>query len=157
MAQATRATRMLEQAGIAFQLRAYEYDPSADSIGLAAAAAIGADPAQVFKTLMVLADGRPACAIAPSSGEVSMKKLAVALGAKSATMMKPADAERLTGYKIGGISPFGQMRAAPVVIDETAILWDAIFINGGQRGLQINITGADAAKVLEASFADISA
>lgn len=157
MAQATRATRMLEKAGIAFRLHAYEYDPAVDSIGLAAAEAIGADPAQVFKTLMVLADGKPACVIAPSSGEVSMKKAAVALGAKSAAMMKPADAERLTGYNIGGISPFGQMRAVQVVIDETAILWDAIFINGGQRGLQIHITGADAANVLSAAVADISA
>lgn len=157
MAQATRATRMLEQAGIAFSLRTYEYDSSADSIGLAAAAAIGADPQQVFKTLMVLADGKPACVVAPSSGEVSMKKAAAALGAKSAAMMKPADAERLTGYKIGGISPFGQMRPIRVVIDETALLWDAIFLNGGQRGLQINISGEDAAKVLGAAFADISA
>ncbi len=157
MAQATRATRMLEKAGIAFNLRSYDYDPSVDSIGQAAAEAIGADPAQVFKTLMVLADGKSACVIAPSSGEVSMKKAAAAFRAKSAAMMKPADAERLTGYKIGGISPFGQMRAVPVVIDETAILWDAIFINGGQRGLQIEIAGSDAAKVLDAKFADISA
>jgi len=157
MAQSTRATRMLEQAGIAFSLHTYDYDPSADSIGLAAAAAIGADPGQVFKTLMVLADGKPACVIAPSSGEISMKKAAAALGAKSATMMKPADAERLSGYKIGGISPFGQMRSVPAVIDETAILWDAIFINGGQRGLQIRLQGEDAAQVLGAKLADVSA
>lgn len=157
MAQATRATKTLEQAGTTFRLLAYDYDPAAESIGLAAAEALGADPAQVFKTLMVLADGKPACVIAPSSGEVSMKKAAAALGAKSAAMMKPAEAERLTGYKIGGISPFGQMRSVPAIIDETAILWDAIYINGGQRGLQILIAGEDAAAVLDASFADISA
>ncbi|QDK35473.1 MULTISPECIES: Cys-tRNA(Pro) deacylase [Sphingomonadaceae] len=157
MAQATRATKMLEQAGIAFSLHSYDYDPSADSIGRAAAEAIGADPGQVFKTLMVLADGKPACVIAPSSGEVSMKRAAAALGVKSAAMMKPAEAERLTGYKIGGISPFGQMKRVPVVIDETAILWDAIFINGGQRGLQVRLTAQDAAEVLDARLADISA
>jgi Cys-tRNA(Pro)/Cys-tRNA(Cys) deacylase len=156
MALSTRATKMLEKVGVAFDLHAYDYDPSAESIGLAAAAAIGADPGQVFKTLMVLADGRSACVIAPSSGEVSMKKAAAALGAKSAAMMKPADAERLTGYKIGGISPFGQMRQVPVVIDETAILWDAIYINGGQRGLQVRLTGEDARQALDAKFADIA-
>lgn len=157
MAQATRATKMLEQAGIAFSLHSYDYDPSAESIGRAAAEAIGADPGQVFKTLMVLADGKPACVIAPSSGEVSMKRAAAALGAKSAAMMKPAEAERLTGYKVGGISPFGQTKRVPVVIDETAILWDAIFINGGQRGLQVRLTATDAAEVLGATLADISA
>jgi Cys-tRNA(Pro)/Cys-tRNA(Cys) deacylase len=156
MALSTRATKMLEKVGVAFDLHAYDYDPSAESIGLAAAAAIGADPGQVFKTLMVLADGRSACVIAPSSGEVSMKKAAAALGAKSAAMMKPADAERQTGYKIGGISPFGQMRQVPVVIDETAILWDAIYINGGQRGLQVRLAGEDARQALDAKFADIA-
>ncbi|WP_324699544.1 Cys-tRNA(Pro) deacylase [Novosphingobium sp. RL4] len=157
MAQSTRATRALEQAGVSFSLHAYDYDPSAESIGQAAAVAIGADPAQVFKTLMLLADGKPACVVAPSSGEVSMKKAAAALRAKSAAMMKPADAERLTGYKIGGISPFGQMRRVPTVIDETALLWDAIFLNGGQRGLQTRLSGDDAAALLGATFADIAA
>ncbi|KPH58109.1 Cys-tRNA(Pro) deacylase [Novosphingobium sp. ST904] len=157
MAQSTRATRALEQARVSFSLHAYDYDPSAESIGQAAAVAIGADPAQVFKTLMLLADGKPACVVAPSSGEVSMKKAAAALRAKSAAMMKPADAERLTGYKIGGISPFGQMRRVPTVIDETALLWDAIFLNGGQRGLQARLSGDDAAALLGATFADIAA
>ncbi|WP_062344612.1 Cys-tRNA(Pro) deacylase [Novosphingobium sp. CCH12-A3] len=157
MAQATRATKALEQADIRFELRSYEYDPDADSIGQAAASALGVEPAQVFKTLMVLIDGKPACAIAPSDGEVSMKRVAAALGAKSATMMRPGDAERLTGYKVGGISPFGQMKRVAVVIDETALLWDAIFINGGQRGLQVHLAGTDAARLLDAVVADISA
>lgn len=157
MAQATRATKALEQAGIRFELRSYDYDPDADSIGQAAASALGVEPAQVLKTLMVLIDGKAACAIAPSDGEVSMKRVAAALGAKSATMMRPADAERLTGYKVGGISPFGQTKRVPVVIDETALLWDAIFINGGHRGLQVFLAGEDAASALEAVVADISA
>lgn len=157
MAQSTRATRTLEQAGIAFSLHAYEYDSTADSIGVAAAHALGADPGQVFKTLMILADGKPACIVAPSSGEVSMKKAAAAFGAKAATMMKPADAERLTGYKIGGISPFGQTRRVPVALDETAVLWDAIFLNGGQRGLQVRLQGDDARQLLDAALCDVAA
>lgn len=157
MARTTRATRMLDEAGLDYRTVAYAYDADAASIGRAAAQAIGADPQQVFKTLMILADGKPACLIAPSSGEVSMKKAAAALGAKSASMMKPADAERMTGYKIGGISPFGQMRTVPVVMDETAILWDAIFLNGGQRGLQVCISGEDAARALSAQLHDICA
>jgi len=157
MALSTRATKALEQAGVAFALHSYDYDPTADSIGLAAARALGVAPGQVFKTLMVLADGKPACVIAPSDGEMAMKRVAAALGAKAAAMMKPADAERLTGYKVGGISPFGQMRKVPVVIDETALLWDVVFLNGGQRGLQVLLTGADAARVLDAVIADIAA
>lgn len=155
MAQVTRATQALDEAGIAFALRSYVYDPSADSIGLAAAHALGAPPGQVFKTLMVLADGKPACAIAPSDGEVSLKRVAAALGAKGAVMMRPPDAERITGYKVGGISPFGQMRRVPTVLDETALLWDAIFVNGGQRGLQVLVSGEAVAQVLDAVIADI--
>jgi Cys-tRNA(Pro)/Cys-tRNA(Cys) deacylase len=155
MAQATRATKMLEQEGVAFTLHSYAYDADADSIGRAAADALGVEPAQVFKTLMILADGKPACVIAPSDGEVAMKRAAAALGAKAATMMKPAEAERLAGYKVGGISPFGQMRKVPVVIDETALLWDTIFINGGQRGLQVCLAGEDAARVLDAVVVDV--
>lgn len=155
MAQETRATRALEQAGVAFELHGYDYDPAADSIGLAAARELGVEPARVFKTLMVLADGKPACAIAASDGEVAMKRVAAALGAKSATMMGRAEAERISGYRIGGISPFGQMRKVPVVLDETALLWPAIFINAGQRGLQVHVAGEDAARVLGAIVADI--
>ncbi len=157
MALVTRATKQLDEAGIAFALHSYAYDPSADSIGLAAAHALGAPPGQVFKTLMVLADGKPACAIAPSDGEVSLKRVAAALGAKGAVMMRPADAERITGYKVGGISPFGQMRRVPAVLDETAMLWDAIFVNGGQRGLQVLVSAVDAGRVLGAVLADIAA
>lgn len=157
MAQSTRATKALEAAGVAFALHAYAYDPAADSIGKAAAEALGVEPGCVFKTLMVLADGKPACVIAPSDGTVSMKRLAQALGVKAASMMPPSDAERLTGYKVGGISPFGQMRAVACVLDETALLWDTIFVNAGQRGLQARLAGADVARVLGAVVADVAA
>src|SRR6186713_1006904 len=114
MSKVTPATRALEVAGVAFTVHAYDYDPDAESIGLQAAEALGEEPSRVLKTLMTLVDGKPACVILPSDREVSMKKLAAALGAKSAQMMKPADAERVTGFKVGGISPFGQMKTPTV-------------------------------------------
>lgn len=156
MAQATRATRALAAAGVTFSVHTYAYDPAAESIGQAAAAALGVPPGEVFKTLMVLADGKPACVIAPSHGEVAMKRVAAALGAKAATMMAPAAAERLSGYKIGGISPFGQTRRVPVVLDRSALDHPAIFLNGGQRGLQVRLAGSEAARVLDAILAPVS-
>src|SRR5690606_34385499 len=110
MSKATPATRTLAQAGVAFTVHTYDYDPEADRIGLQAAEALGEVPERVLKSLMVLVDGKPACVILPSDREVAMKKLAAALGGKHAEMMKPAEAERVTGYKVGGISPFGQRR-----------------------------------------------
>lgn len=157
MSKATRATRMLEQAGVSFTVHAYHYDPGADRVGLQAAEALGESPDRVLKTLMTLVDERPACVIVPSDREVSMKKLAAALGGKSAQMMKPADAERMTGYKVGGISPFGQMRRVPVAIEEVSMLHDLVFMNGGQRGLQVRLKPADAAALLEAVVAPIVA
>lgn len=156
MALATRATRTLQQAGVVFSVHAYRYDPDVDSIGQAAAVALGVGPEQVFKTLMVLADRKPACVIAPSDGEVSMKRVAAALGAKAATMMKAADAERITGYNVGGISPFGRARQVPVVLDETALLFDRIYVNGGQRGLQVLLAGSEVARVTRAMIAKVA-
>jgi Cys-tRNA(Pro)/Cys-tRNA(Cys) deacylase len=150
MSKATRATKMLERAGVAFTVHSYSYDPDADSIGLQAAMALGEPPARVLKTLMALVDGKPACVIVPSDQEVSMKKLAAALGGKAAQMMKPADAERVSGYKVGGISPFGQMRRLPTVIEAAALMHEQVYINGGQRGLQVRLRPKDAVSVLDA-------
>src|SRR5215470_10558998 len=150
MPKATRATKMLEQAGIAFTLHNYEYQPDADRIGLQAAEALAEPPERVLKTLMTLVDGKPACVIVPSDREVAMKKLAAAFGGKSAQMMKPADAERSTGYKVGGISPFGQMRKVRTAIEQAALDNDYVFINGGQRGLQVRLDPRDVASVLDA-------
>ena len=157
MSKATRATRQLEQAGIAFSVHSYDYDPNADRIGMQAAEALGEAPDRVLKTLMALVDGKPACVIVPSDHEVSMKKLAAALGGKSAQMMKPADAERLSGFKVGGISPFGQTRTAPTAIEEQAMAHDLVFINGGQRGLQVRLSPRDAAALLKAVVAPLVA
>ena len=120
MSKTTRATQSLEKLGVKFTLHLYAYDPDAASIGLQAAEALGVPPARVLKTLMAEVDGKPVCAVVPSDCEVSMKKLAGAFGAKTAKMMRPADAERLTGYHVGGISPFGQKKRVPVAIEAAA-------------------------------------
>lgn len=157
MAKATRATQALERAGVAFTVHAYDYDPQAERVGLQAADALGESPERVLKTLMVLLDGKPACAIIPSDRELAMKKLAAALGGKAAQMMAPADAERLTGYKVGGISPFGQARKVPVAMETGALAHPLVYINGGQRGLQVRLDPADAARVLDAVAAEVVA
>ena len=150
MSKVTRATKMLEQAGIAFTLHNYSYDADADRIGLQAAEALGVEPARVLKTLMALVDGKPVCVVVPSDREVSMKKLAAVFGGKHAQMMKPAEAERISGYKVGGISPFGQMRRVPAAIEEQALVHGEVYLNGGQRGLQLRLDPRDAVRVLEA-------
>lgn len=150
MSKTTRATQALQRAGVAFTVHTYEYDPSAEKVGLQAAEAIGEVPDRVLKTLMAEVDGKPVCVVVPSNCEVSMKKLAAAFGGRSASMMKPADAERLTGYHVGGISPFGQRKAVPTAIEAAALAHERVYINGGQRGLQVRLAPEDARKALNA-------
>jgi len=157
MSKTTPATLALQKAGVTFSLHAYDYDPSAERIGLQAAEAIGEPPSRVLKTLMAEVDGKPVCVVVPSDREVSMKKLAAAFGGKSAQMMKPADAERATGYKVGGISPFGQRRKVPTAIEENALAEDYVYVNGGQRGLQIRLAPNDALAALGAKSAPLIA
>lgn len=144
MSKSTPATLALTKAGVAFEVATYDYDPNAERVGLQAAEALGVDPGQVLKTLMAQVDGKPVCVIVPSDREVSMKKLAAAFGGKAAAMMKPADAERLTGFKVGGVSPFGQRKKVPTAIEDEAFVLDRVYINGGQRGLQVLLAPADA-------------
>lgn len=157
MSKATRATKILEEAGIAFTVHGYDYDPDADHVGLQAAQALGEPPERVLKTLMTKVDGKPVCVILPSDREVAMKKLAAAAGGKSAEMMKPADAERMTGYKVGGISPFGQMRKVPTVIEATALAQESVYVNAGQRGLQVLLSPGNLVSLLGALAAPIAA
>ena len=156
MSHTTQGTLLLDKLGIAYTLHPYEYDPDAPRIGLHAAESLGIDPSQTFKTLMAEVDGKPVCVVVPSDTEVSMKKLAACFGGKSAAMMKVPDAERLTGYKVGGIGPFGQKRKVPTALDETAELYDRIYINAGQRGLLLSIAPADTVKAAEMKVADLS-
>jgi Cys-tRNA(Pro)/Cys-tRNA(Cys) deacylase len=157
MSKVTPATRALTAAAVSFTVHTYDYDPDADSIGLQAASALGEDPARVLKTLMAVVDGKPVCVIVPSDREVSMKKLAAAAGGKAAQMMKPAEAERLTGFKVGGISPFGQRRAVRTVIEQSALAHDHVYVNGGQRGLQVRLSPRDVQIALSAIAADVVA
>ncbi len=157
MSKTTRATQTLDKAGVAFATVTYDYDPNADRIGMAAAEAIGEEPKRVLKTLMAEVDGKAVCVVVPSDREVSMKKLASAFGGKSANMMKPADAERATGYHVGGISPFGQKKLVPTAIEVTALDEPHVFINGGQRGLQIRLDPKAARDALKAVAAPLIA
>ncbi|HEX9208996.1 MAG TPA: Cys-tRNA(Pro) deacylase [Bradyrhizobium sp.] len=157
MSKVTPATRALTAAGVAFTVHTYDYDPDAESIGLQAASALGEDPARVLKTLMALVDGKPVCVIVPSDQEVSMKKLAAAVSGKAAQMMKPLEAERLTGFKVGGISPFGQRKPVRTVIEQSAMTLEQVYVNGGQRGLQVRLSPHDVQAVLKAIVADVVA
>ncbi len=157
MSKTTRATQTLSQLGLAFTLHAYDYDPDADSIGMQAAEALGVAPQRMLKTLMAEVDGKPVCAVVPSDKEVSMKKLAAAFGGKAAKMMRPADAERLTGYHVGGISPFGQKKRVPVAIERAALAETTVYVNGGQRGLQIEIDPKAAMAALGAEARELAA
>ncbi|MCA6109975.1 Cys-tRNA(Pro) deacylase [Bradyrhizobium cenepequi] len=157
MSKSTRATETLARLGVKFTLHAYDYDPDAESIGLQAAEALGVAPKRMLKTLMAEVDGKPVCAVVPSDCEVSMKKLAAAFGGKTAKMMRPSDAERLTGYHVGGISPFGQKKRVPVTIEQASLNETSVFVNGGQRGLQIELAPDDAVKATAAIVRPLTA
>ena len=136
---ATLGLKFLENQGISFTLHPYSYDPDAEAVGLAAAAALGLDPNLTLKTLMVEVDGKPACCVIPSDRQLSMKKVAAAFHCKAAAMMPPAKAEKLTGYRVGGISPFGSKRAVPVAMEVSVCGAEKVWINAGQRGLLLGI------------------
>lgn len=156
MAKGTPATSALEKAGIAFKLHEYDYDPNAERIGMQAADALGVSPSRLLKTLMAKAGGAVVCVLIASDREVSLKKLAAAAGAKDAAMLPAAEAERITGYHVGGISPLGQRKRARVFIDAPAIAHPTIIFNGGRRGLQIEMAPAEFVKLLNATAADLS-
>lgn len=139
----TPATVALIRAGVAFSVHEYPHDPRATSYGLEAAEVLGLDPRQVFKTLMASVDGRLAVAVVPVAGQLDLKALARALGASRATMADKADAERATGYVVGGISPIGQKRAHPTVLDTSALEHPTIYVSGGRRGLDLGLSPTD--------------
>ena len=155
MAKGTPATSALAKAGVAFTLHEYDYDPNAERIGMQAAEALGVSPERLLKTLMAKA-GDVVCVLVPSDREVSLKRLAAAAGAKQAEMLAPAQAERVTGYHVGGISPFGQRKRARVFVEQAALAHPTVIVNGGRRGLQIEIAPADLVRVLDAVAADLT-
>ncbi|PPU77459.1 MULTISPECIES: Cys-tRNA(Pro) deacylase [Xanthomonas] len=150
MSKATRATRALDAAGVAYVLHPYHYQADADAKGLQAATTLGLAPQTVLKTLMTWVDDQAVCVVIPCDRRLSLKKLASAQGGKSARMMDVADAERRTGYKVGGISPLGQQRQAPVLVEATALDAPALWINAGQRGLLLELPAARLLQALEA-------
>ena len=157
---ATPATRALVATGVDFTEHPYEHDPRADSYGLEAAEAIGVPPERVLKTLLAQTD-QPrdhglVVGIVPVTGQLDLKALAAAVGAKKATMADPALAERTTGYVVGGISPIGQKRALPTVLDESATAHPSVYVSGGRRGLDLEIAPGDLASVTGAIVAAIA-
>jgi Cys-tRNA(Pro)/Cys-tRNA(Cys) deacylase len=151
----TPAVVALERAGIAFTSHLYEHDPSATSYGLEAAERLGLDPKAVFKTLVAEVDGRLVVAIVPVSRQLDLKALAAAAGGKRAALAEPAAAERATGYVVGGISPFGQKRRLPTVLDESASELPTIYVSGGKRGLDLEVAPGDLISLLDATLAAI--
>lgn len=149
MSTATPATVALDAADASFRVIEYDYVAGSDKIGLHAAEAIGVPADRVLKTLMVEVDGKPACAVIPSDRSLSMKRVASAFRGKSAQMMPPDKAERLTGFHTGGISPFGQKRKVPVAFEESALGPAEIVVNGGKRGLMVALSPDDALRVAD--------
>lgn len=143
----TPALILLDREEMAYTLHSHDYDPEAGRKGLQAAESLGVAPDRVFKTLMVWVDkNKPACALIRSDHRLQLKAVAAALGGKSAAMMTPSDAERLTAYKTGGISPFGQKKHIPTLLDRHALEIGKIFINAGRRGLQCEIEAEPTAR-----------
>lgn len=155
-APGTPATVALAAEGVAFTGHVYEHDPRSTNYGIEAAEKLGLDPAQVFKTLLADVAGRLVVAVVPVTGMLDLKALAVAVGGGKAVMADPRLAERRTGYIVGGISPIGQKTAHPTVVDETAILFDTIFVSGGRRGFDIELAPDDLCAVTGGSYAPIA-
>lgn len=152
----TPAVTSAARAGIDYEVHRYDHDPEAPSYGLEAAQALGLPAERVFKTLVVSVDERFVVAVVPVSGELDLKALAAAVGGRKATMAHPSEAERATGYIIGGISPLGQKRKLPVVIDRTASSWSTIFVSAGRRGLEIELAPADLVRLARAQVAAVA-
>lgn len=155
----TPATDALSAAGIAFTLHSYTHHDDSRDFGAEAARELGIDELRIFKTLVVdVGTGRPplAVGIVPVAGQLDLKAFANAVGAKKAAMAKPAEAARSSGYVVGGISPIGQKTPLPTVIDETAQLFDTIYVSAGKRGLQVELSPADLLTITDAAWGDIA-
>jgi Cys-tRNA(Pro)/Cys-tRNA(Cys) deacylase len=152
----TPATAALTALGIRYLEHEYAHDPAVTSFGLEAAEVLGADTERVFKTLLADADGTLVVGIVPVSGRLGLKALAAAVGAKKAEMADPKLAERKTGYVVGGISPIGQKARLTTVLDETAELFDTIYVSGGRRGLDLELAPADLLRATGATVAAIA-
>jgi len=157
----TPATLLLAREGVQHVVHAYSVDPAARSYGEAAAAALGIEPERMLKTLLAevaFPDGpaRLVCGVVPVSGALDLKALAAAVGGRRGAMAEPAAAERSTGYVVGGISPLGQRTRLATVVDETAQLFDTVFVSAGRRGLSVELTPAELVRLTGAVLADVA-
>jgi Cys-tRNA(Pro)/Cys-tRNA(Cys) deacylase len=152
----TAAIALLEREGIPYTVHTYSHDPQHESYGTEASEALGVAPEQVLKTLVADVDGTLTVGVVPVSAQLDLKALAAAAGGKKAVLADPAAAERATGYVVGGISPLGQRRRLRVVIDSSALAFQAVFCSGGRRGLEIELTPADLVRAANATVARIS-
>lgn len=152
----TPATVALTRAEIAYAVRTYEHDPAAESFGLEAAQALGVEPGRVFKTLLVDTGDGLAVGLVPVDRTLDLKALAAALGVKKVSMADPVAAERSSGYVVGGISPIGQKRSLPTVIDDSANQHSTVLVSGGRRGLDLELTPVDLVRATGGSTAPIA-
>ncbi len=154
----TPAINAAKKGKVNYQVHEYQHDPNAESFGEEAATLMGQDPARVFKTLLVSINGdnrKLAVAVVPVAGKLDLKGMAAALKAKKVAMAEPQDAERATGYVVGGISPLGQKKRLPTVIDSSAAEFDYIFMSAGRRGLEIEMAATDLARLTAGILASI--
>jgi Cys-tRNA(Pro)/Cys-tRNA(Cys) deacylase len=152
----TAALQACLAAGIEVEVLAYDLPRDADSYGQAVSDALRLDPHQVFKTLVLRADDRYVMAVVPATGTCSLKAVGAAIGAKHVEMAAAADAERLTGSVVGGISPLGLKQPLPMVIDETVVLFDRVYVSGGRRGLEVALAPGDLVTLTGAVVAPIA-
>ena len=152
----TPATAAVAKAKVEHRIHEYHHDPAAPSYGLEAAEQLGVDPALVYKTLVADVDGRLAVAVVPVTARLDLKALAAAAGVRRAAMAEPADAERATGYVVGGISPLAHRRRLPVFLDESMQGRPAIMVSAGRRGLQLELAPADLARLCGGTFAPLA-
>lgn len=151
----TPATVALTRAQVSYTLHPYDHDPAADSYGLEAAQALGIEPERLFKTLIAEVDGKLTVAVVPVAGQLDLKALAAAVGGKKAAMADPKAAERTTGYVVGGISPLGQRKALPTVVDDSVLAHVTMFCSAGRRGLQVELAPGDLISLTGAKTAPI--
>jgi Cys-tRNA(Pro)/Cys-tRNA(Cys) deacylase len=156
VASGTPATVALTAAGVEFVSHVYRHDPALTDFGVEAAAALGVEPDRVFKTLIADVDGSLAVAVVPVTGFLDLGAFAAALHGKRAALADPALAQRKTGFVVGGISPIGQKTRFPTVVDETAEVFDTVFVSGGRRGFDVELAPSALIRITDATVASIA-